>query len=281
MADPFAAERRQARALAKSRAQDLLGLFAWHRDGTLVARALALSLDELVAELDRLKIRRRAFALTRGTDAQLPKAVSKTGPAGPSVRRRTAADKQPARPPAPSPAVAQAAALKALLGEVGPRRDLLAEKLGLSDAALLARFRAAGLERELALRERDLIRALWSKHRGSESAVAAELRMPAARVRDIAHERGLLRELDKMRDRFRRDARAKKWPRDRVEQVLRRREELRELGLWDEMLSEVRARVGVIWKTLQRKPHALDLLSKKLRIEPSDAEKLRRLLDLR
>src|SRR5262249_28297049 len=63
--EPSAAERREARLRAKARAQELLGLFAWHRDGTLVARALRVSLDELTAELDQLKIRRRAFALTR------------------------------------------------------------------------------------------------------------------------------------------------------------------------------------------------------------------------
>src|SRR6185503_9223573 len=137
--DPSAAERRQARAQAKARAQELLGLFAWHRDGTGVARALGVSLDELTAELDALKIRRRAFALTRGTDMQLPKASSKAGPSGPSVRRRTAA--QRAQPkPAADPLAGQTAELKALLAEVGPRRDLLAQKLGLSDAALLARF---------------------------------------------------------------------------------------------------------------------------------------------
>src|SRR5947209_5295740 len=110
MADPSAAERRQARARAKSRAQDLLGLFAWHRDGTLVARALGVSLDELVEELDRLKIRRRAFALTRGTDAQLPAAVPRAGPAGPPVRRRTPAEKQPPRPPPPAPPALEQAA---------------------------------------------------------------------------------------------------------------------------------------------------------------------------
>jgi len=80
--------------------------------------------------------------------------------------------------------------LKALLSEVGPRRALLAARLGsaaapLSDAALLARFRAAGLEREFALRERDLIRGLWSRHRASEVRVSTELSTTPAELRRV------------------------------------------------------------------------------------------------
>lgn len=278
-----AALRREVRAGEKARVQELLGLFAWHRDGTLVARALGATLDQLTAELDALKIRRKAFALTRGNDAQLPKAVPKSGPPGPPVRRRP-----PAAPPAaPGPAEtapeprSDAAELKRLLAEVGPRRDALGERLGLSGAALLARFRAAGLERELALRERDLIRGLWSRHRASEAAVAAELHLLPERLREIARERGLQRELDAIRERLRRDARAKKWPRDRIEQVLRQGDELRALGLWDELLAEVRARAGIVWRSLQGKPEAPALLAKKLRLSPGEAEKLRELLHLR
>ncbi|HUJ26022.1 MAG TPA: hypothetical protein VLW85_08395 [Myxococcales bacterium] len=276
-----AAIRREQRARERGRAQELLGLFAWHRDGALVARALGVTLDELTGELEALKIRRKAFALTRGTDAQLPKAVPRSGPPGPPVRRRTPLP----RPPPPEPAQParndDAAELKKVLAEVGPRRDALAGRLGLSGPALLARFRAAGLERELALRERDLIRALWMKHRAGEAAVAAELRMEPPRVREIARERGLSRELDGMRERFRREARAKKWPRERIEQVLRHRGELRELGLWDELLAEVGARISVIWRSLQGKPQALALLSKKLHLSSEEADKLRELLHLR
>src|SRR5207247_192013 len=84
-----------------------------------------------------------------------------------------------------------ARALLASLSEVGPRRTALAAKLGETESTLLARFRAAGLEREFALRERDLIRALWSKHRASESRVAAELQATPPDLRRIAAERGL------------------------------------------------------------------------------------------
>ncbi len=263
------------RADSSPRAQELLGLFAYHRDAPLVARSMGVSLAELTAELDALQIRRKAFALTRGTD--MPRATATPGPKGPPVRRRTRAEKPAPPPPAPD----AGSELKALLAETGPRRDALAQRLGLSPAALLARFRAAGLERELALRERDLIRALWSKHRASEGRVAAELGTTPARLREIAHERGLLRELDAIRDRFRREARAKKWPHQRLEQVLHRAAELRELGLWDELHREVAARVGVLWRSLQGKPQALALLGQKLHLSGEDAEKLRRLLDLR
>src|SRR5436190_665611 len=98
------------------------------------------------------------------------------------------------------------AMLRTVLQELGPRRAALAERLGTSGGALLARFRAAGLERELALRERDLVRALWSKHRGSEAKVAEELGTTPEALRDVVAERGLSRELDAHRGRLRREA---------------------------------------------------------------------------
>ncbi|HEX4383113.1 MAG TPA: hypothetical protein VH083_09200 [Myxococcales bacterium] len=271
---------------AEGRAQDLLGLFSYHRDAPLVARALKLSLTELLQELDVLKIKRAAFRLTRGVDADMPAATSRPGAANP-VRRRTkqdgAAPKEAARPSAKD---LQQAQLKQLLGELGPRRTELAARLGgdgapLSEAALLARFRGADLEREFSLRERDLLRALYKKHRGVETKVAADLRAAAPDVRRIAAARGLTRELDGMRSGFLRDARQKKWPQERILQVLDEAAELRELGLYEELLREVTARTGVIWKSLAGKPTALDLLAQKLRLERKDALRLQRLLDLR
>src|SRR5438105_13778863 len=111
----------------QARAQHLLGLFAYHHDAPLVARALGVSMSELVAELELLNIRRRAFALTRRTDRQLPLAVPRPGPGGPPVRRRTRAA------PPPAPALSEAAALKALLAELGPHRAALAARLELSE----------------------------------------------------------------------------------------------------------------------------------------------------
>src|SRR5207248_792643 len=90
------------------------------------------------------------------------KRVPASPPAGPPLRRRKPGAAPPPTPLAISAPVDRTSGLTGLLAEVGPRRDALAARLGLSEAAMLARFRAAGLERELALRERDLIRALWS-----------------------------------------------------------------------------------------------------------------------
>jgi hypothetical protein len=261
------------------RAQHLLGLFAYHRDIPMVARALGLSLEALNADLDTLGIRRKAYRIARGT-AQMPIAKAVAGPSGPPVRRRT----RPSAPPPPvrdGPAEAtEPETLKALLAEVGPRRALLAHRLGTSGGALLARFRAAGLEREFALRERDLIRALWSKHRGSESKVAAELQITPQALRELAVERGIARELETLRDQLRREALRSRWPRDRIEQVLHRRDELRELGVLEGLEREVAVRAGVIWTSLQGKRDALDLFAKKLHLTRDDAVRLQKLLHL-
>jgi len=170
--------------------------------------------------------------------------------------------------------------LKALLAEVGPRRALLGERLGVSGGALLARLRAAGLEREFALRERDLIRALWSKHRGSEARVADELRTTPQELREIAVERGIARELDSLRHRMRQQALRRRWPQERIEQLLHRRDELRELGVLEGLEREVAVRAGVIWTSLRGKRDALDLFAKKLHLTREDALQLQKLLQL-
>jgi hypothetical protein len=243
---------RRSRAEAqerRARAERLLGLFAWHRDAPLVARSLGLSLDELHAELDELKLRRKAYRLVRGSDAEIPIVKAVPGaPSGPPLRRRRSApgaapaESEPPQPsppesassapepvtaditapdegsqmqerPAGSAAVAeQAAQLRALLAEVGPRRAVLAERLGsarkpLPDRILLARFRAAGLEREFSQRERDLLRALFARHRGSAEAVAAELKVDADAVQRLVRERGLEREVERLRRPLRHRAR--------------------------------------------------------------------------
>src|SRR5207244_9116681 len=71
----------------RARAEHLLALFAWHRDGPLVARSLGLSLDELHEQLDELKLRRKAYRLTRGSEFDMPAARALAGaPSGPPVR---------------------------------------------------------------------------------------------------------------------------------------------------------------------------------------------------
>jgi len=261
----------------------LLALFAYHRDAPSVARSLSLSLEALDAELETLGIRRKAYRIARGTDAQMPMAKPLAGPRGPAVRRRARGtpDTPPSAPSRPTPAPpSEQDLLKATLAELGPRRALLADRLGVSGPALLARFRAAGLEREFALRERDLIRALWSRHRGSEGKVAAELHTTPEALRDIAVSRGIARELESLRDRFRKEALRRRWPRERIEAVLHRREELRDLGVLTGLEREVAVRAGVIWTSLQGKRDALELFAKKLRLSREDAVRLRDLLAL-
>jgi len=265
------------------RAEHFLALFAYHRDAPSVARSLSLSLEALDAELDALGIRRKAYRIARGSDAQMPMARPVAGPRGPAVRRRArgAADAPPPAAPRPAPAApCEQDLLKAALAELGPRRTLLADRLGVSGPALLARFRAAGLEREFALRERDLVRALWSKHRGAEAKVAAELHTTPEALREIAVGRGIARELESLRDRFRKEALRRRWPRERIEAVLHRREELRDLGVLQGLEREVAVRAGVIWTSLQGKRDALELFAKKLRLSREDAVRLRDLLAL-
>jgi hypothetical protein len=272
--------RAKTRPANAPRAQTVLGLFAYHRDAPLVARALGVSLEELTAELDDLGIRRKAFRLVRQPDAQMPVAAAMPGAAGPTVRRRTRANAIALDEPAPARDPEQDG-LKALLAEVGPRRDALGERLGISEPALLARLRESGLEREFALRERDLIRGLWSKHRASLDRVAAEIGIAPARLREIIRERGLSRELDAARQRLRRAARSARWPGERIATLLHEEADLRDLGIYDEMRAEVAARIAVLWKTLQGKPRALELLRKKLHLTEGDAERLRTILQLR
>src|SRR5206468_3308211 len=100
------------------------------------------SLAELTEELDRLKIRRRAFSLTRGSDHEMPRASAVAGAhTGPPVRRRPKGEPRspPVAIPEPPAEVGkdrQAFELKELLSEVGPRRALLAARLGSTGAPL-------------------------------------------------------------------------------------------------------------------------------------------------
>jgi hypothetical protein len=305
-ASPRTRRPRGSRASAqdrRARAERLLALFTWHRDGPLVARSLGLSLDELHAQLDELKLRRKAYRLVRGSEFDLPIARAVPGaPSGPPVRRRSRSagteaasaaearpapervpDAGPAAPPRAAPESAipeQAEELLALLAKVGPRRGPLAARLGppghpLPERVLLARFRAAGLERELGQRERDLLRGLFARHRGAAGAVAAALGLPPEDLQRLLRERGLAREIEALRDRFRSEARGRRWPREQIEQLLRRREWLEDLGIAAEQEREVLSRARPAW---ERSGGSAARLRRELRLSESDARALQTLL---
>ncbi len=295
----------------RARAERLLSLFAWHRDAPLVARSLGLSLDELYAELDELKLRRKAYRLTRGSEFDLPVARAVPGvPSGPPVRRRARSARAESAPaveseatPAPAqgdpdaapaargaappgPAARgsavpdQAAELLAVLAKVGPRRGALAARLGapghpLPERVLLARFRAAGLERELGQRERDLLRGLFARHRGAARAVAAELDLEPQALQRLVRDRGLAGEIESLRDRFRTEARARRWPREQIEQLVRRRAWLEDLGIAAELEGEVLSRARPAW---ERSGGSVARLRRELRLSESDARALEALL---
>ena len=112
--------------------------------------------------------------------------------------------------------------------------------------------------------------------------MAKALGISDAELHALIAERSLSRELDGLRERYRRGARQDfRWPRDRIEQVLREREYLEDLGVWEELHREVDVRAKLLWKDVRKKPDALELLQKTLRITPHEARELRRLFDLR
>jgi hypothetical protein len=280
----------------RARAEELLGLFAWHKDAPLVARALRLTLDELQAQLDDLGIRRKAFRLARGAPGNLPRASPLPGvPGGPPVRRRVHAPEpaakveappEPAARPAPSGSetvAAQAKGLRALLGEIGPRRRALAQRLGtkgrpLSIPVLLARFRAAGLERELGQRERDLLRALFARHRGGERKVAEDLDLALEDLKGLVRERGLAREVEAMRERYRGEARKAAWPAAQLSNLALRRGWLEDLGIHAELSSLAVTRAAPVWEKARRSKDPVQALRRELRVGPAEARFLRDLL---
>ena len=274
------------------RADELLGLFAWHQDAPLVARALRLTLDELQAELDDLGIRRKAFRLVRGAPGDVPRASQLPGATGgPRVRRRIHAaepattvepppepSSRPAgpSPPAASDVAAQATRLRTLLGGVGPRRRALAKELGsagrpLSTTVLLARFRAAGLERELGQRERDLVRALFARHRGGERKVAEDLDLSLDELRGLVRERGLAREIEAMRERYRGEARKAAWPGAQLANLALRRGWLEDLGVHAELSRLAAELAAPVWERARRSKDPVRALRRELRIGPAEA----------
>ncbi|MFL5395417.1 MAG: hypothetical protein ACJ79G_21515 [Myxococcales bacterium] len=292
----------------RARAAELLGLFAWHKDAPLVARALRMTLDELQAELDTLGIRRKAFRLVQTGAGEVPRASPLPGVAsGPPVRRRVRPGPRPepaqatpapepptgpARAPEPVAATApasrpedvaaQAARLRTLLGEVGPRRRALAQKLGtrgrpLTMPVLLARFRAAGLERELGQRERDLVRALYARHRGGDRKVAKDLDLSPQELADLLRERGLAREIAALRERYRAEARSAPWPAAQLGNLALRRGWLEDLGIHAELARLAKTRASPAWEKAARTKDPVQALRRELAIGPAEARVLREL----
>jgi hypothetical protein len=111
--------------------------------------------------------------------------------------------------------------------------------------------------------------------------VAKELQIDAAALKALVIELGLSRELDGKREHFRRTAREKKWPAERIEQVLHERDYLEEIGLLEPLEKEVATRVRLLWRELRGKPQPLEELQRALRLSQKDARELQRLLDLR
>jgi hypothetical protein len=284
----------------RARAEELLGLYAWHKDPPRVARELGLTLDELQAELESLGIRRKAHRLAHASDALVPRAIAAPGvPSGPSVRRRTrkalpppedpreeTASRAPAEEPRDAPAArgpdlpAQAARLKALLGQVGPRRKALAKRLGtpgrpLTTRVLLARFRAAGLERELGQRERDLLRALFSRHRGGDRKVAVELKVSVEELTELLRERGLSAEVEAVRERYRAELRQASWPSAQLSNLALRRRWLEDLRVYEELSRSARERAAPAWRKAKQAKNPLEALRRELGVGAAEARLLR------
>ncbi len=96
------------------------------------------------------------------------------------------------------------------------------------------------MEREFGQRERDLIRALLSRHRMALDPAARELQLSPEGLRALVKERGLTREVEAQREKERAKLRARNAPRDRVDQVLRQREWLSDLGILAELDGEAK-----------------------------------------
>jgi hypothetical protein len=183
------------------------------------------------------------------------------------------------------PSAEQGDELRGILREIGPRRHALAARLGsagkpLSTATLLARFRAAGLEREFGQRERDLVRALVSRHRSALGPAAAELSVSKRELEELIKERGLAKEVEEQREKQRSTVRAARWPKARVAQFLERRDWLQDLGLYDEVEEDVRARTKVIWSGLSGETGKLDALAESLGLKLDEAQALAKRLSL-
>ena len=79
-----------------------------------------------------------------------------------------------------------------------------------------------------------------------------------------------------MRERFRDEARRRRWPREQIEQLVRRRDWLDDLGIAAELEREVLDRARPAWQRAGGSPQRLQ---RELRISASQARALRDLLE--
>jgi hypothetical protein len=91
----------------------------------------------------------------------------------------------------------------------------------------------------------------------------------------LVRERGLSGEIESLRERFRTEARARRWPREQIEQLVRRRAWLDDLGIAAELEGEVLSRAGPAW---ERSGGSVARLRRELRVSESDARALQALL---
>jgi len=106
-------------------------------------------------------------------------------------------------------------------------------------------------------------------------AVAAELGIDPPALQRLVRERGLAAEIESLRERFREQARRRRWPREQIEQLVRRRGWLDDLGIAGEVEREVLSRARPAW---ERSGGSLARFRKELRIAEPEARALRDLL---
>jgi len=146
---------------------------------------------------------------------------------------------------------------------------------------LLARFRAAGLERELGQRERDLVRALYARHRGGERKVAKDLDLSSQELADLLRERGLAREIEALRERYRAEARSAPWPAAQLANLALRRSWLEDLGIYAELAGLAKTRASPAWEKAVLTKDPVPALRRELGIGPAEARFLRDLFSRR
>jgi len=271
-----------------------------HRDPPSVARALGVSLSELEAELDALKIRRKASRLVRGNIFDLPEAqrMAPLDP-GPPLRRRPGQRAPPRAPPSPPPAPAEVQEPKTESRTPNARSRPRSSSGSSPRWARGARSWPSGWAGRAAAAAARALRALprrgpGARAGGSASAISCapctsgttaprarwqrswSCRRPSWRKSSRAHAGSA-----KSRTCASAPAARPAPPPGRGGRALRssccRREELFDLGVLDELLADTKLRMQLLWDRLRPdRPAraALDALARELRLpQPTRARR--------